>query len=464
MITQQFAYPLDTSGSATSNLVVGERHTITPAGGNDFLFFVPRSGPYFLESISVVHVQSGNTLQMGVDWTPGWKFESATDSPPYPSIYGAIVVLNSTYIGSVLELRYQTLGGQYTLNDTTLTTILANVAIDPRVATWENVTEVPGQFVADPHLHHITATMGYDSLVEVLRDFAAAYVANAGSQTATLAQHLAAANPHGITAETIGLNHLVDLTKAVLADYTAETKNNDKYVTPALVDQILSQSGTASARQVSSAARIFGTVVGIDANESHAGSTTNYYDQASAVAAVTYRGKTVKTATAYQVHSATGNDVSVTLHGTNGTQLGGVRASGNLVGMTNAAGEFLGYFNADGVFQHNGMNRISDQRLKMSLTEVDVSDLDVDSIGFYNWTWLTDDDRVSSYLQGKSDCGVLAQEVLKVWPDAVSHDKDADVYRVDDGKVALRLALIALKRTAPRPTFVQWLLNLIKGK
>lgn len=462
MITQQFAYPLDTSGNATSNLVTGERHTITPAGGNDFLFFVPRSGPYFLESISVVHVQSGNTLQMGVDWAPGWKFESATDSPPYLNVYGAVVVLNSTYQGAVLEVRYQTLGGQFTLDDTTLTTILANVAIDPRITSWENVTEVPGQFIADPHLHHITATMGYDELVQAIRDFATAYIANMTNAGATLAQHLSANNPHGITASTIGLDHLVNVTKAALADYTAATPNDLKYITPALLKQILGDLGNDLV--VSSPDQVFETVVGTNGVDSWTSTTTNYYEQASAVAAVTYRGKTVKTALGYQVHAVTGTEASLTLHSAAGNSLGGVRASGNLVGMINASGNWLGYFNADGVFQHNGMNRLSDMRIKNQLTEVDIDYVDADSIGFYKWIWATDDSRVSDYLQGKEDFGVLAQEVLKVWPDAVSHDKDADVYRVDDGKVALRLALIALKRTAPRPTFVQWLLNLIKGK
>ncbi len=463
MITQQFAYPLDTSGSATSNLVTGERHTITPAGGNDFLFFVPRSGPYFLESMSVVHVQSGNTLQMGVDWAPGWKFESASDSPPYLNVYGAISILNSTYTGAVLEIRYQTLGGQYTLDDTTLTTILANVSIDPRITNWENVTEVPGQFIADPHIHHITATMGYDALVEVIREFALAYIANMQTAGASLAQHLSANNPHGITASTIGLNHLVNVTKAALADFTNATPDDIKYVTPKLVKDILDQAGAAS-RAVSSHDATFNTVVGTDGLESWTSETTRYYSQASAVAPNTYRGKTVKTGLGYEIHAVTGTEASATLHTAAGNLLGGLRASGNLVGIVNSSGNWLGYFNADGVFQHNGMNRISDMRLKDKIKAVDVDYVDADSIGYYSWTWATNDPRVSEYLQGKDDSGVLAQEVLKVWPDAVNYDPEQDVYRVDDGKVALRLALIALKRTQPQRTFVQWLLDLIKGK
>lgn len=463
MTTQQFAYPLDTSGVATSNLVQGERHTITPANGLDFLFFVPFSGPYFLDSMLVKHVQSGQTLQMGVDWAPGWKFESATDSPPYLSVYGAIVLLNSNYNGAVLELKYQTLGGQYTLDTTTLTTILANVTIDPRISTWENVTEVPGQFIADPHLHHIQETMGYDDLVQAIIQFKDAYQQSAAQNVQTMQQHLLANNPHNVTATTVGLGRFANVYKAVIGEYNAPEPNDLNYVSPALLKEVLTAGGSASSKTVSSADRVFDTVIGSNAEKAFAPVTTQYYDQTSAGGVCTYRGKTVKTATGLEVHASSGTNVSTTLHSGTGTMLGGFRIDGSLVGLVNGANNWLGYFNASGIFQHNGLNRVSDARVKNGLKPVELSDVDADSIGFYSWVW-ANDDRVSEYLQGKADAGVIAQEVLKVWPDAVSYNENADLYTVDDGKVALRLALIAMQRTAPKPSFVQWLLNLIKGK
>lgn len=461
MTTQQFAFPLDTSGSATSNLVQGERHTITPTAGVDFLFIVPRNGPYFLNSITVKHVQSGQTLQMGVDWVPGWKFESATDSPPYLDVYGAISLLNSNYNGAVLELRYQTLGGQYTLDTTTLTTILANVTIDPRVSTWENVTEVPGQFIADPHLHHIQETMGYDDLVQSIRDFATAYQQASAQNAQTMQQHLSANNPHNVSATTVGLQRFSNVYKAAIADYNADPVNDLNYVTPKLLKDILNAANSASSKIVSSETRVFDTVIGSNDQKSYAPVTTQYYDQSSAGGAITYRGKTVKTATGIEIHASSGADVSSTLHTETGTMLGGIRASGSLVGIVNGSNNWLGYFNASGIFQHNGLNRISDVRLKDQVTRVTTKDFNVDQLGLYRWVW-SNDERVSEYLAGKEDIGVLAQQVLQIWPDAVHYDSETDVFRVDDGKVALRVALLALERTKRR-SVVQWFLDLFKG-
>ena len=95
-------------------------------------------------------------------------------------------------------------------------------------------------------------------------------------------------------------------------------------------------------------------------------------------------------------------------------------------------------------FEHVGMNRISDGTLKLNQSEVNYDDFDIDQLSLMNWTW-SDDERVPAELRGKPGQGVIAQEVMKVFPDCV-RESDEGILRVDDAMLATKLSIILLKK------------------
>ena len=95
-------------------------------------------------------------------------------------------------------------------------------------------------------------------------------------------------------------------------------------------------------------------------------------------------------------------------------------------------------------FEHVGMNRISDGTLKLNQSEVNYDDFDIDQLSLMNWTW-SDDEQVPAELRGKPGQGVIAQEVMKVFPDCV-RESDEGILRVDDAMLATKLSIILLKK------------------
>lgn len=167
MQMQQYAYPFDPNGTAPSNKVVGERHTISPVNGPDFRFMIPRAAPFFRQSLKVTHVASGRILVDGIDYQPGHRYDAASNTAPFLTIFGSILIMDNTLEGT-FDLEYQTLGGEHTINEQLALQLLANAQLDPRLTKWDSVLNAPG--VYDPLLHRHSAldTVGYDDMVVAL--------------------------------------------------------------------------------------------------------------------------------------------------------------------------------------------------------------------------------------------------------------------------------------------------------
>ena len=99
-----FIYPLDVTGSALSNRVRGEYQTLQPPTQSDnFHFILPRSGPYYRDTLKITHVPTGRRLVRGIDWEPGHYFLSASDETEHVKggIYQSILFLDRTLSGKV---------------------------------------------------------------------------------------------------------------------------------------------------------------------------------------------------------------------------------------------------------------------------------------------------------------------------------------------------------------------------
>lgn len=195
----QFVYPYDPTGVNPTNKILAERHVVSVAG-SDYRLIIPKIGPYFKDSLKIKHVQTGDFLVPGLDFTYSYYFEAASNTEPYPSVFGGISILTSAYDGATLELtEYQTLGGEFVLAEESIATLLANVLIDPRTTRWDDVTYKPGYWTPDSHLTHLEESVGYGELVQAVRDL----VDNYNLKTQMLVQmfeaHMRDTNdPHGL--------------------------------------------------------------------------------------------------------------------------------------------------------------------------------------------------------------------------------------------------------------------------
>lgn len=164
-----YAYPLDTTGSAVTNKVTGERQTLSPpSDSRDYHFVLTKSGPYYRDTLKIIHESTGRELLENLDWTPGHLFSLASYETEYikGGIYQTIVFLDRTLSGTILLQEYQVLGGEWSLDENRVLEILSNRLHDPRQYTYESVSNKPETFPSLNHQHPADDMVGQRELVE----------------------------------------------------------------------------------------------------------------------------------------------------------------------------------------------------------------------------------------------------------------------------------------------------------
>lgn len=200
-------YQFDPSGTLTTNLIEGERQVLTPINTTNFYFLIPLAAPFFGESLELIHHPSGRVMIEGVDYFLSHRFHDASLAVAKP-IYGSISFIDKSLTG-VLELKYQTLGGEWTLDENKILNILAESLANPRITLWEQITDLPREFPPIDHEFNLVDLVGMAQVEAKLAAIEAAIIAgNAGAST----EHTGDTNnPHQVTKLQIGLDQVQNL-------------------------------------------------------------------------------------------------------------------------------------------------------------------------------------------------------------------------------------------------------------
>lgn len=240
MATPQYAYDLDPYGDNPKNRITGERHTITPANGKTFNYFIPNFAPFHrrgFEMRSVVNGQVAGLLAPTTDYYFGFRYDQMLLAGGMAPIYGAIV-LNDPEMAGEVEIAYNTLGDEYVISTTMIATILANNVIDPRRVQWSAVADVPDEVPAIAHKHNAMETMiGMDHVVDAIYVMVDQMASGFNKAWQALQEHMSDHhNPHYVTAEQVGVDGNGTLVPATEPEAVGQTDNN-KYMTSLRVAQ-----------------------------------------------------------------------------------------------------------------------------------------------------------------------------------------------------------------------------------
>ncbi len=240
-------YPFDPTGNAESNKV-SETQAILSRGMLDHYYVIPRCAPFYAESVRLRlypagtnsnNPAAGQTLDEGVHYNFGYHFAQASHTIGKP-IYGAISFYDRTLTGQ-LRMEYQTVGGEWVLDDQGLMELLANTAHNPRIATWEQVVALPIHFPVVNHDFNIDDFVGMGDVVDMLEDIGQAIVQkNEGG----VVDHIGDTNnPHNVTKEQVGLGLVDNYPVATIGEATAGLANN-RYMTPQRTRQLIDAVAT----------------------------------------------------------------------------------------------------------------------------------------------------------------------------------------------------------------------------
>ena len=238
-------FPFDPTGKLASNKITNEFHVITAANWRSYHFIVPKKAPYFEDSLVMTYRNASGVvvnLQKGVDWVPSYWFVGASRACA-KNIYGGVTFLNAKLAGNI-EISYQTIGGEWVLDDTAISEILANRLNNPINTTWEVIANVPKVFPPVPHEWDLIDMVGEEEVVQAIHELRDTLVIKTGA-TSGSGNHLTDyKNPHQVTKAQVGLGNVNNFGAMPLTE--AGSNSNELYTTPASV-RILIENALGSA-------------------------------------------------------------------------------------------------------------------------------------------------------------------------------------------------------------------------
>lgn len=225
-------YVFDSTGLLPANLITNELHTvIPPALAEQANFIVPRAAPFFKAGLIVRTgpLVTDPVLVEGQDYILTHYFVEASRYLTKP-IYGSINFTNLTFSGNVY-LTYQTLGGNYTLDDYSIVEELTRSLYNIRTVYWTQIVGNFPQFPPIPHPHNVADMTGFMDLIQAIDNLTTAVLSqsgNVGSINSTLTNHINGIISH--TKSQVGLGNLNNWGVATQNDVDAALSS--KYMTP----------------------------------------------------------------------------------------------------------------------------------------------------------------------------------------------------------------------------------------
>lgn len=280
MSSPQIVYPLDLTGTASSNLITGEVHDLSGLPATQNRAFVLNYGPFFTDGLVVTNLATGQPLKAASIGSTGGQYVATqlfVDATlrTGKDICAVIVITDLTLpAGLQVSVTAQMLGGDYSASVDAIQQLINGLSLGSQPVAWAGILGKPVLFPPAPHLHDLGDVYGFEYMVAALeRIVQAIYIGDtaqlnaiyqyidhevAGLQTniSTVAQNLTIhesnySNPHQVTATQVGLGNVQNYPLATTAQAQAGAVTT-AYMTPALTAAaIAAQVGNAFQAHIS---------------------------------------------------------------------------------------------------------------------------------------------------------------------------------------------------------------------
>lgn len=164
-----YEYPLDLTGIATSNLVSNELQVITEINGKFSQIIIPDYAPFYLDNLKLVHIaedSSETVLNIDTDFFTGYPYQDLARETGKLT-FGAIIVVNKNAKGR-FKLTYQTIGDKWAADAQHVKNRLLELAYNPRIAYWDQLTNVQDKFPPQEHPHDVTEGDKWTDLISAI--------------------------------------------------------------------------------------------------------------------------------------------------------------------------------------------------------------------------------------------------------------------------------------------------------
>lgn len=223
------SYQFDPTGRLAANLIQNETQALTSVNNRNYFLVIPSLGPFFAnDKLSVSISVNGNVAQLteGQDYVLALPYVAATRAIGQV-IYGGLCILNTSLNATAL-LTYQTLGGAWTADRETILENLAEKMFNPRVTSWDLVTDKQDLFPPINHSLAVENVYGQEELIAAILRLSTEV--GTADKSALVKHMLDVNNPHLVTKDQVNLGHVENLPVATLADVENKRRLR-KYIT-----------------------------------------------------------------------------------------------------------------------------------------------------------------------------------------------------------------------------------------
>ena len=164
MAIRKILYPLDLTGSATTNRIENEYVTI---GTDKYRAFTLNYAPFYASSLTIKERGKTTLLKAGTDYVVLYYYSELAKLTGGKQICGVVCITN-TAIGTDLVVGYNTIGGHYANCASIIEQAIYDLDLDNREAYWQNVIDKPDLFQPTQHLHDIGDVYGLEFIIDCL--------------------------------------------------------------------------------------------------------------------------------------------------------------------------------------------------------------------------------------------------------------------------------------------------------
>lgn len=224
MVNGRMTYPWNPFQDEPSCRILDE--AVHVEGGVNNVIIVPRNGPFFTRDFKIRQRDSGRELSM----------EAGEYSFLHP--FGAFIKRYNRLVWGALQIKgaatavdyiieYDTIGGDFVLDDIAYAEAVANTLTAPRTIDWNEIVNLPLVWPPDPHQQPASDTMNYGDLITWMQSYLDAITDtdNSVSFVSEFKKHLEAdlQEAHKATLEMLGVAHLKDWAMAQEDDITGNS-------------------------------------------------------------------------------------------------------------------------------------------------------------------------------------------------------------------------------------------------
>lgn len=227
----------DPNHTVTQNVIVDERHTVSPNTGNDPLVIFPFFAPYYSNGMSVTYTPTNGTartLVINVDYYPAMTFIGATRALG-TSVVGALVLVDNALSGTI-SVNYRSMGGSWVYRRSIDEANLFVLDNEPSITAWEQYANYAVTFPIITSAWDKIDPANIQDVGTAVNSLISSLIAQAldnTSKNSSAITHIGRKdNPHTTYKANVGLGNVANYPPST-DQQAADPTNNTSYITPA---------------------------------------------------------------------------------------------------------------------------------------------------------------------------------------------------------------------------------------